>query len=276
MDVARQHFSFSAWRATPRVMPGAHVHSDIELNYFLTGGGTYFLAGRIYPVAASRLTVFWAGIPHWLTAVEPGTEYLCMTLPLAWFLAWRLEGGPGTHVPWVGRLLEGELVQEADPALADLDRLTFARWTSDLTAGGAEGRRIALLEVEARMRRLAQSQSIGPTEEGTRGGGVLSAGVAAMTDFIGRRYADPLTVAEIAAAAGWNPNYAMTAFREAAALSLWEYVTRLRVSHAQRLLLTTDWTVERIAQECGFGSSGRFHAAFRRIVGRTPRGYRVG
>jgi AraC family transcriptional regulator, melibiose operon regulatory protein len=73
---------------------------------------------------------------------------------------------------------------------------------------------------------------------------------------------------------GLNPNYAMTVFREGCGLSLWEYVTRLRISHAQRLLLTTDWTMERVALDCGFGSSSRFFAAFRRICGMTPRQYR--
>jgi AraC family transcriptional regulator, melibiose operon regulatory protein len=95
-----------------------------------------------------------------------------------------------------------------------------------------------------------------------------------MAEYIGERFREPLTVAEIAAAVDLNANYAMTAFREGCGLSLWEYVTRLRISHAQRLLLTTDWTVERIALDCGFGAVSRFYAAFKRLCGVTPRQYR--
>jgi AraC-like DNA-binding protein len=92
--------------------------------------------------------------------------------------------------------------------------------------------------------------------------------------IVGEGYREALTVGEIAEAAGLNANYAMTVFKDGCGLSLWEYVTRLRVSHAQRLLLTTDWTVERIALDCGFGSSSRFFAAFKRLCGCTPREYR--
>jgi len=43
---------------------------------------------------------------------------------------------------------------------------------------------------------------------------------------------------------------------------VWEYLTRLRVSHAQRLLITTDLKVLDIAMESGFASVAPFYAAF--------------
>lgn len=270
-----QQFPFSAWHGTPKAMTGPHVHTDIELNYFLGGDGTYFMAGRVYRVPPHRLAVFWAGMPHRLIQVGTGAEYLCMTLPLAWFLSWRIESG------LTQRLLEGELALEPDEKQSVMDRFLFQRWTEDLTIGQGEAHRIAALEVEARLRRLALVQPMegeGATSEtrwemrGDRT--ALSPAVAAMTEFVGHHYQEPITVAGIAAAANLNPNYAMTAFKEGCGVPLWEYVLRLRISHAQRFLLTTDWTVERIAGECGFISSGRFYAAFRRLCGTTPREYR--
>lgn len=258
-----QQFPFSAWHGYPHVMPGAHVHTDIELNLFLAGGATYFLAGRFHDVPRERLTVFWAGMPHRLIAVEPGTAYLCMTLPLAWFLAWGLDHR------FTQRLLEGDLLVEEDATYSLLDRAQFTRWAEDIRSG-AEGTRIALLEVEARLRRMARTA---PTLPGG-GGPAHGRQMERMAEYIGEHFQEPLTVRDIADAVCLNPNYAMTAFREGCGLSLWDYVTRLRVSHAQRLLLTTDWTVERIALDCGFGSPSRFFAAFKRLCGMTPRQHR--
>jgi AraC-like DNA-binding protein len=261
-------FSFQAWRAAPMVMPGPHVHTDIEINLLLRGSATYFLAGHFHEVRSGRLAVFWAGMPHRLTEVAQGTEYYCITLPLAWFLGWGIEGA----LPQ--RLLAGDLVQEDEGhRRRDLD--LAGRWVADLKTQRAEPRRIVLLEVEARLRRLALTVP-GTTTEAYRATGDAIRGrhMERMAEIVGERYDETLTVAEIAAAVGLNPNYAMTVFREGCGLSLWEYVTRLRVSHAQRLLLTTDWTVERIALDCGFGSASRFFAAFRRLCGCTPREYR--
>lgn len=269
-----QHFPFSAWHGYPRVMPGAHVHTDIELNLFLAGGATYFLAGRFHEVTSGCLAIFWAGLPHRLVAVQQGAEYLCMTLPLAWFLSWGLDQR------FTQRLLEGDLLVETAAEQSPLDRAQFSRWTEDIRSG-AEGTRIALLEVEARLRRMAvgrtspTSDPPGATSRVTGGRGSSHGHqMERMAEFIGERFREPLTVTDIAAAVELNPNYAMTAFREGCGLSLWEYVTRLRISHAQRLLLTTDWTVERIALDCGFGAASRFYAAFRRLCGVTPRQYR--
>jgi AraC-like DNA-binding protein len=51
-------------------------------------------------------------------------------------------------------------------------------------------------------------------------------------------------------------------------------VLRLRVNHAQRLLLSTTRTISSVALESGFGSSGRLYAAFAKLVGQTPSAYR--
>jgi AraC-like DNA-binding protein len=262
-------FSFQAWQAAPLVMPGPHVHTDIELNLLLTGSATYFLAGRFHEMRAGRLVVFWAGMPHRLTGVAQGTDYYCMTLPLAWFLGWGIEG---TLPP---RLLAGDLIQEQDEEQSRNDLALFGRWVADLKTRRPEPRRIALLEVEARLRRLALAITEAPIRErGAGGDAIRGQYMERMAATVGERYREHLTVAQIADAVGLNSNYAMTVFREGCGLSLWEYVTRLRVSHAQRLLLTTDWTVERIGLDCGFGSPSRFFAAFRRLCGCTPRAYR--
>jgi len=58
-------------------------------------------------------------------------------------------------------------------------------------------------------------------------------------------------------------------------VSVWEYVTRLRVSHAQRLLITTDTKVVDVALESGFASVAPFSQAFRTYANQQrPLAYR--
>jgi AraC-like DNA-binding protein len=141
----------------------------------------------------------------------------------------------------------------------------FAGWAADFP----KLREIVLLEVEARVRRMALANFP------TGGRRVVGGLIERVTQVIGERYTEELTVAEMAGAVRVHPNYLMRRFKQQSGMSLWEYVTRLRVSHAQRLLITTDRKIVEVALESGFGSVSRFHAAFRRVVGQTPRAYRV-
>jgi transcriptional regulator GlxA family with amidase domain len=54
-----------------------------------------------------------------------------------------------------------------------------------------------------------------------------------------------------------------------------EYVARLRVSHAQRLLLTSDAKILEVMLESGFRSASRFYETFAKIAGQSPRAYRA-
>ncbi|MEV8273453.1 helix-turn-helix domain-containing protein [Microbacterium sp. NPDC077184] len=53
------------------------------------------------------------------------------------------------------------------------------------------------------------------------------------------------------------------------------WLGRQRILHAQRLLERTDWGLDRIADECGFGSAAVLRQNFARMLGTTPTAYRA-
>src|SRR3546814_750206 len=56
----------------PQLMPMAHFHGHIELNWLTCGGMNYVIDGRPVSIPAERLVMFWAGIPHRTTSVDRG------------------------------------------------------------------------------------------------------------------------------------------------------------------------------------------------------------
>ena len=66
----------------------------------------------------------------------------------------------------------------------------------------------------------------------------------------------------------------MNLFQKTFGTTLINYLTQHRISHAQRLLATTDKTVTEIAFQSGFHSISRFNEAFRRACDCSPRDYR--
>jgi len=234
------------------MMARPHTHPDIEVNYLFRGGFSYLHGGTIVPVEAGRFTALWGGIPH--QTVSPGIlgEGIWITLPLAWFLQWQLPHALGE------RLLEGEIVSSAP---APEDRPQLERWLADAASSDPAQRRVMLLEMEARFHRLALvTPRIAKRKDTGVNEGVAQ--IANITRFIARHYRDPLTVQAIADHAGLHAKYLMRVFKKQCGSSVWEYLTRLRVSHAQRLLITSDMKVLDVAMESGFSSVAPFYAAF--------------
>lgn len=267
------------WSGHPSAMGGSHCHSEVELNMVERGSLRYLSGGTQAPVEQGQLAVFWASVPHQIVNAEPNTFMHWLTLPLATFLQWQLP--PSLAQP----VLQGRVVIGHDEARFASDLSLFNLWREDLEPAQPERRKIALLEIEARLRRLAYSvpstnasevAAVSPSRRALvlPGEAELSK-VEQMTRFIARRYQEPLQVADIAAAVGLNPNYAMQLFRKEFGMSLGRYLTQFRISHAQRLLAMTDMGVLQVALDSGFASPSRFYAAFRQSCGFSPREYRA-
>lgn len=88
------------------------------------------------------------------------------------------------------------------------------------------------------------------------------------------RFSEPLTIAEIAAAAGLHPNYAMPLFQRHCGITIRDYLLQHRLTRAQQLMLTSDAKVIDVAMASGFGSVSAFYAAFTRTLGEPPEHYR--
>ena len=259
------------WRPSPMRRPDHH--NEIELNFIESGSVTYLLGGRKVLVEAGRLSAFWAAIPHQIIDFGPRTAYYVATIPLPWFLQWRLSD----H--FAQGLMQGQVMTEPSEDLRQEDSQRFARWESDLALNDPEFAKIVLLEMQARLARLARGlpASSRARLKHDRGGSLSDVGlsrVEQMACFVAQRYSEPLTVQTIAEHVKLHPNYAMNLFQRTFGTTLINYLTQHRVSHAQRLLVTTEESVADVAFNSGFNSISRFNDAFRRACGCSPREYR--
>ena len=88
------------------------------------------------------------------------------------------------------------------------------------------------------------------------------------------RYADPLSLTDIADAIGVEPERLARGFRRAYGESLGDYLRRIRVNAAARLLATTDEPISRVAGEVGFADQAHLTRWFGRYLETTPGRYR--
>jgi AraC family transcriptional regulator len=71
-----------------------------------------------------------------------------------------------------------------------------------------------------------------------------------------------------------SPYHFSRAFKQSFGLPPHRYLTSRRIERAKSLLVQRKLSVTEIGVEVGFSESGAFSAAFRKLTGETPTGYR--
>lgn len=94
-------------------------------------------------------------------------------------------------------------------------------------------------------------------------------------DLADARYAEPLTVADLARAAGLSRAHFSQEFRRAFGGSPHAYLLTRRLERAAALLRTTDRSVADICVAVGAQSIGSFTTSFTRTYGMSPTAYRA-
>ncbi|MBN9307873.1 MAG: helix-turn-helix domain-containing protein [Devosia sp.] len=260
------------FHAAPLLMLKPHWHAQVEVNYIVAGSVHYRMHTHELTLKAGQLVLFWGGLPHQMDDLSDDAIYAGGHLPLMHFFRLRLpEDIP--HRLMQGATLLSNATDESDP-------VSFARWNDYARSGDPVKSQHAVNELLLRLERVrfeayelvGNSPRLDPQHESIEL--QSSRNVGRMCDFIAENFLSDIDSVDIAAAADLHPKYAMSIFKRSTGMTLNEYVSLLRLSYAQALLLREDANVLRVAMESGFGSLSAFNKSFRKIAGMSPSDFR--
>ena len=81
-------------------------------------------------------------------------------------------------------------------------------------------------------------------------------------------------VEELASIARMSPRNLTRVFRQATGITLKDYSTRIKLEMASNLLRNPDYTLERVAAECGFSDSRQLRRLWSKSFGESPSSWR--
>lgn len=259
--------------AHPPVMLMPHWHAQVEVNYVISGSVRYRMGDMHFHVNAGQMCLFWGGQPHQLDESSDDSFYAGAHVPLFHFFRMRLPATVSAMLMG-GAALMTEVTGKADDE-------NFQRWQLYLKSGDATKADNAIEELILRVERMfmepyrvltSTSLSDCPSpHEAT-----ASSSVVRMCDFIAAHFLDDIDATDIARAANLHPKYAMNVFRKATGMTLIKYLTLLRLSRAQAMLVNGRDNILNVAMESGFGSVSAFNKAFRQFAGIPPSDFRRG
>jgi AraC-like DNA-binding protein len=103
----------------------------------------------------------------------------------------------------------------------------------------------------------------------------LSKAVSQACEVILNHFREPLSHSRLAAAAGLSPSAFSRQFKQATRLNYSQFLNRVRLGHASRLLQETDRGIATIAFDSGFENLSNFNRRFRERYGSSPKEYRT-
>ena len=88
--------------------------------------------------------------------------------------------------------------------------------------------------------------------------------------FMNKNFSKSLTREDIARQVGVNEDYLTRIFRKEMGVSLWTYLTELRLDFARRQLLYAGEKIENVAKKSGFSRTSYFTNVFKKRYGVSP------
>jgi AraC-like DNA-binding protein len=98
--------------------------------------------------------------------------------------------------------------------------------------------------------------------------------IGEVISLIETRYAEVLTLSQLARTAHLSVSHLLRVFKEAMGVSPIEYLIRVRMNKARELLAGTDLSMTEIGFRIGFLDSNYFARQFKKVTGISPREYR--
>lgn len=256
-------------------MPMFHWHEFMEICFVMQGCGHYQIEGRSFPVSKGDIVII-NGIEKHRVTYQPEAPLFETVLHFDAAIL-RSQGCLPSDNEFLGLFGKG---------YGFLNRPLLDEETRSMLFELARNMLEEYLEKKPFFEMVIKAQLISLAAHLLRAGGLSRMDERArlsqkkqidqlnlILNHIQDQFTGDLRMEQVARLFHMNPSYFSTYISKNLGISFTEYVTRLRIHEAVRLLKDGGRNSTEIAYASGFSSTSSFYAAFRRITGTTPGSY---
>lgn len=248
------------------------MHEKYEVTWIVEGQGTRIIGDSVAEFSAGDVLVLGPGLPHQWQSLELRKEERAKALTL--FIEkdfpsqdfWRSEAAK--YLAFIrslshkGLALNGLLKKKVIEALQNLrtqsegkGMLTILNMLQDI------------YETEEYHVVCSESYSFQTN--------INSGRIGVVTDYIMRHLDEKIGVVDLANLVHLHPNSLSREFKSATGFSVIDYINKLRISKACKLLIGTSKSVLEICYECGFHNLSNFNRQFKKICKKSPTEFKL-
>lgn len=229
----------------------------LGLEFVASGTGSLTLAGQEATLSPGLVFCYGPGVPHRIVAdrEDPPSKYFV-----------DFAGTDAIERLWECRLAPGALCHVVNPV--DVQRV-FDDLVHDGSRGGAMAAQLCSSRLQYLMLRIAASLSPGHEDH-----------TAAFATYMRCRrhiedhHARLMQLQEVAQECGVSEAYLCRLFQRFDRQTPYQFLTRLKMNRAAKLLEDPDRLVKQIAADLSYRDAFHFSRAFKNVFGVSPRGFR--
>ncbi len=253
-----------------------HAHDTyVELVIVLSGSAVHIVDGENYPIQKGDVFVIAEETEHGYD--RPENFHICNIMFRKRFMdfaSFDIAGTPGFQALFVlepqqskrkGFTSYLKLLPDEQPRIEKIIAALHSEYCGR-TPGWQTMVRAGFIRLVAELSRMYDTSRI----ENDNGIVKLAPALA----YMERHFQEEITVTELAALTHYSERQFLRLFKEATGYRPIQYITRLRLHTACRLLSETELSVTEIAERCGYTDSSYFSRVFRQGCGISPKEYR--
>ena len=236
----------------------SHVHQFSELVFVMEGVLNAVIDGKEYEVHPGEIAVITPFQMHGFTCKEKAKFYMCV---------FSNNCVPDYHVDVEFFHNREHSVFTASNAIKEQISDMLNEYPHPLSVSdGAVPRKIKAIFYSV----FSEFVSNNPNVLSAKKNDVLSS----IFLYLNEHYREKITLKSVGKALGYNPKYLSQCLSALPDMSFPTILNSLRVDHAKKLLINSNFKIIDIAFECGFENEQSFYRTFLKIAGMTPGEYK--
>ncbi|MCL6456549.1 MAG: AraC family transcriptional regulator [Gorillibacterium sp.] len=246
-----------------------HFHNAWEIYFLLSGERCYFIKDRAYHVRKGDLILIPVHALHKTTSTRKGSHERIL-------INFRKEAIGNLLPQWeaeVTNIFAEFPLLRLNQKEQGVVRTLMTKMLTELEirqTGHEAYTKLLLSELLITLLRLTEGR---PTEIADYPNS-LHYKVSEVAQYIGKHYAETLTLGQLSGLFHISPFYLSRIFTQVTGLSIISYINHVRVEEARKLLQETDLSVTEIALQVGYQSVTHFGRVFKTAMGASPQKYR--
>ncbi len=253
-----------------------HSHTNFEIAYFISGGGTYIVKNKSYQFSAGDVFVFSSNEQHCITNVTgEQMEYIAIHFDPKYLWGNSATGLSENNINFCflhNPDFENKLPRD-NPATEKIIKMILAA-NEEIINKKLEYKLMVKSYInEITVTLLRELNYALPHDSSTAQHHAKE--IISVINYIDKHLESAITLDDIAKQATMSPNYFCTVFKKINNITIWDYIVSKRCDLASQLLISNpELNIIDIAEKCGFNNTANFNKAFKKRIGTTPSHFR--
>ena len=238
-----------------RIVGQMHYHNEYEFYYLMEGTSTYIIDGEIYPVEKGDFVFVPQNVLHMTDSLSS------QKIMERFLLSFDESIFSDKNRYLLNALTETRIIHVPDTILPIIESIIAKIETEYKQTNIGKDALLSVYIIELlamKKNKIRESDRI----------------IYDVSDYIMLHYAEDISLKNISKTFNISESYLSRKFKEITGLCLNQYITYIRISHAEKLLENSPLSITKIADLCGFCGSTYFSSVFKKVKGVPPLTYR--